>query len=54
MRQPLAASRTSVLTLLLQAHADREQFLHILGIHSDSVGRSAGSTRPSETRKVSA
>lgn len=34
-RRPLVASRAAVLASLLPADADREKFLHILGIHGD-------------------
>ena len=37
VRRPLAASRAAVLASLLPADADREQFLHVLGIHGDPV-----------------
>ena len=36
-RRPLVASRAAVLASLLPADADREQFLHALGIHGDPV-----------------
>ena len=36
-RRPLVASRAAVLASLLPANADREQFLHVLGIHGDPV-----------------
>ena len=36
-RRPLVASRAAVLASLLPADADRERFLHVLGIHGDSV-----------------
>lgn len=36
-RRPLVASRAAVLASLLPANADREKFLHILGIHGDPV-----------------
>ena len=36
-RRPLVASRAAVLASLLPADADREKFLHVLGIHGDSV-----------------
>ena len=36
-RRPLVASRAAVLASLLPADADREQFLHVLGIHGDPV-----------------
>ena len=37
-RRPLVASRAAVLASLLPADADREKFLHTLGIHGDPVG----------------
>ncbi len=37
-RRPLVASRAAVLASLLPADADRQQFLHLLGIHGDAVG----------------
>ncbi len=40
-RRPLVASRAAVLASLLPADADRERFLHVLGIHGD----------PANTRK---
>jgi len=36
-RRPLVASRAAVLASLLPADADRDRFLHILGIHGDPV-----------------
>ena len=36
-RRPLVASRAAVLASLLPADADREKFMHILGIHGDPV-----------------
>ena len=36
-RRPLVASRAAVLASLLPAEADREKFLHVLGIHGDPV-----------------
>ena len=36
-RRPLVASRAAILASLLPAHADRERFLHMLGIHGDPV-----------------
>ena len=36
-RRPLVASRAALLASLLPAHADREKFLHVLGIHGDPV-----------------
>ena len=39
-RRPLVAARAAVLASLLPADADREQFLHVLGIHGDPVATS--------------
>src|SRR5688572_10926421 len=36
-RRPLVASRAAVLASILPADADREKFMHILGIHGDPV-----------------
>ena len=36
-RRPLVASRAAVLASLLPADADRERFLHVVGIHGDPV-----------------
>src|SRR5690606_38853889 len=36
-RRPLVASRAAVLASLLPADADRERFMHVLGIHGDPV-----------------
>ena len=36
-RRPLVASRAAILASLLPADADREKFLHALGIHGDPV-----------------
>jgi len=36
-RRPLVASRAAVLASLLPADADRERFVHMLGIHGDPV-----------------
>ena len=36
-RRPLVASRAAVLASLLPADADRERFLHVLGIHGDPI-----------------
>ncbi len=36
-RRPLVASRAAVLASLLPEDADREQFLHVLGIHGDPM-----------------
>ena len=40
-RRPLVASRAAVLASLLPADADRERFLHVLGIHGDPVAAKA-------------
>ena len=50
-RRPLVASRAAVLASLLPADADREKFLHVLGIHGDPVAakkRIANATRRGE------
>lgn len=36
-RRPLVASRAAVLASLLPADADRDKFMHVLGIHGDPV-----------------
>src|SRR2546427_13302255 len=36
-RRPLVASRAAILASLLPADADREKFLHMIGIHGDPV-----------------
>ena len=36
-RRPLVASRAAILAVLLPADADRERFMHVLGIHGDPV-----------------
>ena len=36
-RRPLVASRAAILAALLPADADRKKFMHVLGIHGDSV-----------------
>ena len=36
-RRPLVASRAAILASLLPADADRDKFMHILGIHGDPV-----------------
>ena len=36
-RRPLVASRAAILASLLPAEADRDKFLHVLGIHGDPV-----------------
>ena len=50
-RRPLVASRAAVLASLLPAEADRDRFLHVLGIHGDPVAarkRIAVATRNGE------
>ena len=50
-RRPLVASRAAILASLLPADADREKFLHVLGIHGDPVAakkRIAIATRKGE------
>ena len=50
-RRPLVASRAAILASLLPANADRERFLHVLGIHGDPVAakkRIAITTRKGE------
>ena len=41
-RRPLVASRAGVLASLLPADADREKFLHVVGIHGDPAVRDGG------------
>ena len=36
-RRPLVASRAAILASLLPADADRERFMHVIGIHGDPV-----------------
>ena len=50
-RRPLVASRAAVLASLLPENADREKFLHVLGIHGDPVAakrRISAATRRGE------
>ena len=50
-RRPLVSSRAAVLASLLPADADREKFMHVLGIHGDPVAakkRIAIATRKGE------
>ena len=56
-RRPLVASRAAILASLLPADADRERFLHVLGIHGDPVAakkRIAIATRKGERLGASA
>ncbi len=36
-RRPLVASRAAILASLLPADADRDKFMHVLGIHGDPM-----------------
>ena len=45
-RRPLVAARAAVLASLLPADADREKFLHALGIHGDPVATRRKSPLP--------
>jgi putative DNA methylase len=47
-RRPLVASRAAILASLLPADADREKFMHVLGIHGDPV---ASRRRIDESRR---
>ena len=56
-RRPLVASRAAVLASVLPEDADREQFLHVLGIHGDPVAakkRIAAANRTGERLGASA
>ncbi len=48
-RRPLVACRAAILGALLPADADRDRFLHILGIHGDPVGTRAAIDRAKRT-----
>ena len=48
-RRPLVASRAAILASLLPADADRERFLHVLGIHGDPVVARAAIDRARRT-----
>ena len=48
-RRPLVASRAAVLASLLPADADRERFLHILGIHGNPIAARAQLDRARRT-----
>jgi putative DNA methylase len=37
-RRPLVASRAAIMASLLPANADRDKFMHVLGIHGDPAG----------------
>ena len=50
-RRPLVASRAAVLASLLPADADRDQFLHVLGIHGDPVATRRKIDAAKRTRK---
>ena len=49
-RRPLVASRAAVLASLLPADADREKFMHVLGIHGDPVAARNAIDRARRTR----
>src|SRR5690606_38336110 len=48
-RRPLVASRAAILASLLPADADREWFMHVLGIHGDPVAAKARIERAKRT-----
>src|SRR5690606_16939910 len=48
-RRPLVASRAAILASLLPADADRERFMHVLGIHGDPVAARAEIERAKRT-----
>jgi len=48
-RRPLVASRAAILASLLPADADRQKFLHVLGIHGDPM---ASKERIAEARRT--
>ena len=48
-RRPLVASRAAILASLLPADADREKFLHVLGIHGDPVAARSAIERARRT-----
>ncbi len=50
-RRPLVASRAAVLASLLPADADRQSFLHALGIHGDPVQTRARLDRAKREKK---
>ena len=50
-RRPLVSSRAAVLASLLPADADREKFMHVLGIHGDPVDAAKESTLPKGQEK---
>ena len=50
-RRPLVASRAAVLGSLLPEGADREKFLHVLGIHGDPVAARRAIDRAKRTGK---
>ena len=50
-RRPLVASRAAVLGSLLPAGADREKFLHLLGIHGDPVAARQAIDRAKQSGK---
>ena len=48
-RRPLVASRAAILASLLPADANREKFLHVLGIHGDPVAARSAIERARRT-----
>ncbi len=50
-RRPLVASRAAVLASLLPADANREKFLHMLGIHGDPVAAKVRIANANRTRE---
>ena len=48
-RRPLVASRAAILASLLPADADREKFMHVLGIHGDPVAARSAIERARRT-----
>ena len=48
-RRPLVASRAAILASLLPADADREKFMHVLGIHGDPVAARSAIDRARRT-----
>ena len=50
-RRPLVASRAAILASLLPADADREKFMHVLGIHGDPVAARNGESMRARRNK---
>ena len=53
-RRPLVSSRAAVLASLLPADADREKFMHVLGIHGDPVATSTANATLTREREGNA